>query len=116
MNKVKWLKAPFIRASLPIILTLKHYAKLENGRKDFPPFFSNVTIVTSGAGFGTRGPALQGPLIRVLLDDVVVVDGHRIFMNDVLVHQSGPRFIVLRNNLPITKYVTGALPTSISMT
>lgn len=68
-----------------------------------------MTPVTSGAGSGTGGPALQGPLIRVLLDDVVVVDGHRVLMNNVLVHQSGPRFIVLRNNLPITKCVTGAL-------
>lgn len=74
-----------------------------------------MTIVTSSAGFGTRRPALQGPLIRVLLDDIVVVDRHRIFMNDVLVHQSGPRLIVLRNNLPITKYVSRALPTSSSM-
>lgn len=32
--------------------------------------------ITSGAGLGTGGPALQSPLVRVLLDDVVVVDGH----------------------------------------
>lgn len=55
--------------------------------------------ITSGAGLGTGGPALQGPLVRVLLDDVVVVDGHRVFVDDVLVHQSGPRLIVPGDDL-----------------
>lgn len=45
-----------------------------------------LRAVTSGAGFGTRRPALQSPLVGVLLNDVVVVDRHRIFVNDVLVH------------------------------
>lgn len=44
-----------------------------------------VTL-TSGTRLGARRPALQGPLVRVLLDDVVVVHRHRVFVDDVLVH------------------------------
>lgn len=56
---------------------------------------------TSSTWLGTRRPALQSPLIGLLLDDIVIVDGHRIFMHDVLIHQSRPCLIVLRYNLEI---------------
>lgn len=56
-------------------------------------------MITSGTGLGAGRPALQSPLVRVLLDDVVVVHGHRVLVDDVFVHQSRPRFIVFGYDL-----------------
>lgn len=61
-----------------------------------------ICPLTSGTGLGARRPALQRPLVRVLLDDVVVVDGHRVFVDDVLVHQSGARLVVFGYDLQET--------------
>lgn len=67
--------------------------------RNYSPFLSLSMLIpprfTSGTGFGTRGPALQGPLVRLLLDHVVGVDGHRVLVDDVLVHQSRARVVVL---------------------
>lgn len=70
--------------------------------------FVNLMVIssfTSGTRLGARRPALERPLVRVLLDDVVVVDGHRVFVDDVLVHQSGARLIVLGYNLQKEKII-----------
>lgn len=63
--------------------------------------------LTSTAGFGALGPALQGPLkgVRVLPQHVVAVDGrHRIFVDDVSVGQAGSGVVLPRNDLGISKH------------
>ena len=55
--------------------------------------------LTSRTGSRTLRPALQGPFVGVLLNDVVVVDGDRVFMDDVFIHQGRPGLVVLRDYL-----------------
>lgn len=100
---VDHLGVPFLPTAVPGVLvacghreTKRKAALLRLSRFRAPGDGS----LTSGAGLGARGPTFERPLVRVLPDDVVVVvDGHRVFVDDVLVGQSGARFVVLGDDL-----------------
>lgn len=94
-----WLSSKGLRSTSAVFLCCKKRTITSN---EWPQ--CNLSIYckyfcTSRAGPGTKGPALQGPLVGFFLDHVVVVDWDWIFMDDVFICDSRTGLVVFRYNL-----------------